>query len=124
MTGVIFELGKNGIFVNEEVSSGIYLKYYFLVPCISEAQEELKRLSDASLRRENEKPEIINKLQESEKERCSLVETLRSKLEDARQKLVGSDNKVRQLESQLSQEQRVSSIAKKIWIFLDTAAKI
>lgn len=79
----------------------------------AEAQEELKRLSDASLRRENEQQEIINKLQESEKERCSLVETLRSKLEDTRQKLVGSDNKVRQLESQLSQEQRVSSIAKR-----------
>ncbi|KAI3756845.1 hypothetical protein L1987_56668 [Smallanthus sonchifolius] len=79
----------------------------------AEAQEELKRLSDASLRRENEQQEIINKLQESEKERCSLVETLRLKLEDTRQKLVGSDNKVRQLESQLSQEQRVSSIAKK-----------
>ncbi|KAI3693299.1 hypothetical protein L6452_33133 [Arctium lappa] len=79
----------------------------------AEAQEELKRLSDASLRRENEQQEIINKLQESEKERCSLVETLRSKLEDTRQKLVSSDNKVRQLESQLSQEQRVSSIAKR-----------
>lgn len=79
----------------------------------SEAQEELKRLSDASLIRENEQQEIINKLQESEKERCSLVETLRFKLEETRQKLVGSDNKVRQLESQLSQEQRVSSIAQK-----------
>ncbi|PWA70812.1 hypothetical protein CTI12_AA284810 [Artemisia annua] len=79
----------------------------------TEAQEELKRLSDASLRRENEQQEIINKLQESEKERCLLVETLRSKLEDTRQKLVGSDNKVRQLESQLSQEQRVSSVSKK-----------
>ncbi|XP_076910436.1 uncharacterized protein LOC143568085 isoform X1 [Bidens hawaiensis] len=79
----------------------------------SEAQEELKLLSDAALRRENEQQEIINKLQESEKERCSLVETLRFKLEDTRQKLVSSDNKVRQLESQLSQEQRVSFIAKK-----------
>lgn len=29
----------------------------------AEAQEELKRLSDASLRRENEQQEIINKLQ-------------------------------------------------------------
>ncbi|KAJ9556423.1 hypothetical protein OSB04_011037 [Centaurea solstitialis] len=78
----------------------------------AEAQEELKRLSDASLRRENEQQEIINKLQEAEKERCSLVETLRSKLEDTRQKLVSSDNKVRQLESQLSQEQRVSPLLK------------
>ncbi|CAI9278078.1 unnamed protein product [Lactuca saligna] len=79
----------------------------------TEAQEELKRLSDASLRRENEQQEIINKLQESEKERCSLVETLRSKLEDTREKLVGSDNKVRQLESQLLQEQLVSSVGRK-----------
>nr|XP_043630614.1 myosin-11 isoform X2 [Erigeron canadensis] len=78
----------------------------------AEAQEELKRLSDASLRRENEQQEIINKLQESEKERCLLVETLRSKLEDTRQKLVASENKVRQLGSQLSQEQRILSIAK------------
>ncbi|KAL4567151.1 hypothetical protein LXL04_022725 [Taraxacum kok-saghyz] len=79
----------------------------------AESQQELNRLSDASSRRENEQQEIINKLQESEKERCSLVETLRSKLEDTREKLVGSDNKVRQLESHLSQEQRVSSLAKK-----------
>ncbi|XP_071716551.1 uncharacterized protein [Rutidosis leptorrhynchoides] len=79
----------------------------------AEAQEELKRLSDASLRREHEQQEIINKLQESEKERCLLVETLRSKLEDTRQKLVGSENKVRQLESELSKEQQVSSIAKR-----------
>ncbi|XP_071685761.1 uncharacterized protein [Rutidosis leptorrhynchoides] len=78
----------------------------------AEGQEELKRLSDASLRREHEQQEIINKLQESEKERCLLVETLRSKLEDTRQKLVGSENKVRQLEAQLSQQQQVSSIAK------------
>nr|GEV14842.1 myosin-11 isoform X2 [Tanacetum cinerariifolium] len=69
----------------------------------AEAQEELKRFSDASLRRENEQQEIINKLQESEKERCLLVETLRSKLEDTRQKLVGSDNKrVQELEHETS----------------------
>ncbi|XP_071734140.1 uncharacterized protein [Rutidosis leptorrhynchoides] len=79
----------------------------------AESQEELKRLSDASLRREHEQQEIINKLQESEKERCLLVDTLRSKLEDIRQKLVGSENKVRQLEPQLFQQQQVSSIAKK-----------
>jgi hypothetical protein len=46
----------------------------------SEAQEELKRLSDATLRREREQQEVINKFQESERERCLLVETLRSKL--------------------------------------------
>ncbi|XP_061339633.1 uncharacterized protein LOC133286255 isoform X2 [Gastrolobium bilobum] len=70
----------------------------------SEAQEELKRLSDAALRRERELQETINKLQESEREMCLLVETLRSKLEDTRQKLVASDNKVRQLEAQVHEQ--------------------
>ncbi|XP_072064805.1 uncharacterized protein [Arachis hypogaea] len=46
----------------------------------SEAQEELRRHTDAALRRERELHETINKLQESERERCLLVETLRSKL--------------------------------------------
>nr|KYP64278.1 hypothetical protein KK1_018870 [Cajanus cajan] len=70
----------------------------------SEAQEELKRFSDAALRRETELQEAINKLQESEREMSLLVETLRSKLEDTRQKLVVSDNKVRQLETQVHEE--------------------
>ncbi|XP_022897142.1 coiled-coil domain-containing protein 186 isoform X2 [Olea europaea var. sylvestris] len=72
----------------------------------AEAEEETKRISDAALRREKEQQEIINKLQEAEKERCSLVETLRSKLEDTREKLVSSDNRVRQLEAQIREEQR------------------
>ncbi|KAI4354907.1 hypothetical protein L6164_003732 [Bauhinia variegata] len=75
----------------------------------SEAQEELKRLSETSLRREKELQEAINKLQESERERCLLMETLRSKLEDTRQKLVVSDNKVRQLETQVHEEQLASA---------------
>ncbi|CAK8542237.1 unnamed protein product [Lathyrus sativus] len=74
----------------------------------SEAQEEIKRLSDAALRRESELQEAINKLKESEREMCSLVETLRSKLEDTREKLVFSDNKVRQLETQLHQEKQTT----------------
>ncbi|KAK9273592.1 hypothetical protein L1049_018402 [Liquidambar formosana] len=78
-----------------------------------EAQEELNRLSDAALRREREQQEVINKLQESEKESCLLVESLRSKLEDARQKLVTSDNKVRQLETQVCEEQLASMNARK-----------
>ncbi|XP_020963552.1 uncharacterized protein LOC107608513 [Arachis ipaensis] len=64
----------------------------------SEAQEELRRHTDAALRRERELHETINKLQESERERCLLVETLRSKL------MVVSDNKVRQLETELHEE--------------------
>ncbi|XP_054784057.1 uncharacterized protein LOC129291003 isoform X2 [Prosopis cineraria] len=75
----------------------------------SEAQEELKRFSDDALRRERELQELIKKLQESERERCLLVETLRSKLEDTRQKLVASDNKVRQLEAQVHDEQLASA---------------
>ncbi|XP_022924345.1 uncharacterized protein LOC111431865 isoform X1 [Cucurbita moschata] len=69
------------------------------------AQDELKRISDAASKREREQQEVINKLQEADKERCFQVETLRSKLEETRQKLVMSDNKVRQLESQLGEEQ-------------------
>ncbi|KAG6432375.1 hypothetical protein SASPL_103951 [Salvia splendens] len=75
----------------------------------AEAMEELKRVSETSMRREKEQQEIINKLQETEKEKCTMVETLRFKLEDARQKLVNSDNKVRQLEGQIHQEQQASA---------------
>ncbi|KAL6964982.1 hypothetical protein U1Q18_036038 [Sarracenia purpurea var. burkii] len=58
----------------------------------AEAQEELKRLSDCVLRREREQQEVINKLQE-----------------ESRNKLVLSDNKVRQLEGQICEEQLVSA---------------
>ncbi|XP_028776820.1 myosin-11 isoform X2 [Neltuma alba] len=75
----------------------------------SEAQEELKRFSDDALRRERELQESMKKLQELERERCLLVETLRSKLEDTRQKVVVSDNKVRQLETQVHDEQLASA---------------
>ncbi|KAM7472121.1 hypothetical protein LguiA_010304 [Lonicera macranthoides] len=79
----------------------------------AEAQEELKRISDAALRREKEQQEIINKLQESEKERGSLVEILRTKLEDTRKKSVIADNKVRQLEAQVFEEQLASANGRK-----------
>ncbi|KAG5538533.1 hypothetical protein RHGRI_019196 [Rhododendron griersonianum] len=110
----------------------------------TEAQEELKRLSDTALRREREQQEVINKLQELEKEGCLLVETLRSKLvkfayclvfqkdgeslfnikgivsftlssqqEETRQKLVLSDNKVRQLEAQICEVQLASASERK-----------
>ncbi|CAK7347939.1 unnamed protein product [Dovyalis caffra] len=79
----------------------------------SEAQEEVKRLSNAALQRERELQEEINKLQEREKKWCSQVETLRPKLEEARQKLVASDNKVRQLEAQVCEEQLVSANGRK-----------
>ncbi|KAG6403255.1 hypothetical protein SASPL_135472 [Salvia splendens] len=76
-----------------------------------EAMEEVKRVSETSMRREKEQEEIINKLQETEKEKCTMVETLRFKLwqEDTRQKLVNSDNKVCQLEGLIHQEQQAST---------------
>ncbi|KAG5626885.1 hypothetical protein H5410_012103 [Solanum commersonii] len=79
----------------------------------AEAQEEIRRLSESAIKREKEQQEIIKKLQEDEKERCLLMETLRSKLEDTRQKLVVSDNKVRQFEAQLCEEQLSSACRKK-----------
>ncbi|KAA8515952.1 hypothetical protein F0562_019131 [Nyssa sinensis] len=79
----------------------------------AEAQDEIKRLSDAASRQEREQQEVINKLQESEKEGCLLVETLRVKLEDTRQKLVFSDNKIRQLDAQVCEEQLASANGRK-----------
>ncbi|XP_010544663.1 PREDICTED: myosin-11 isoform X2 [Tarenaya hassleriana] len=81
--------------------------------CQTEAQEELKRFSDAAVRREREQQEVINKLKESERERSLQVETVMSKLEDTRQKLVFTDNRVRQLEAQVSEEQLASANARK-----------
>ncbi|KAL9263269.1 hypothetical protein AKJ16_DCAP19226 [Drosera capensis] len=75
----------------------------------SEAEDESKRASEASVRRERELEEVSIKLKESERECSSLVEGLRSKLEEAREKVVTSDNKVRQLEAQIAEEQKVSS---------------
>ncbi|XP_048132030.1 myosin heavy chain, striated muscle-like isoform X5 [Rhodamnia argentea] len=79
----------------------------------AEALEELRRFSDAASKREQEQRELINKLQESERERCSLLDTLRIKLEDTRQNLVISDNKVRQLEAQLCEEQEACADKRK-----------
>uniref|UniRef100_A0A2P2J5X1 FHA domain-containing protein n=2 Tax=Rhizophora mucronata TaxID=61149 RepID=A0A2P2J5X1_RHIMU len=79
----------------------------------AEAQVEFKRQSDATLQRERELQEEINKLQEREKKWCSQVDTLRPKLEETRQKLVISDNKVRQLEAQIRDEQLVSANGRK-----------
>ncbi|KAM5554939.1 hypothetical protein ABKV19_023054 [Rosa sericea] len=79
----------------------------------SDAQEELKQYSDAATRREREQQEVINKLQESERETCLLIENLRTKLEDTRQKLVVSENKNRQLDTQVCEEQSTSDSRKK-----------
>uniref|UniRef100_A0A7N0SZ17 FHA domain-containing protein n=1 Tax=Kalanchoe fedtschenkoi TaxID=63787 RepID=A0A7N0SZ17_KALFE len=79
----------------------------------SEAEDELNRISESSCKRDQEQQEVINKLQESEKERCLLVDTLRTKLDDTRQKLIISENKVRQLEAQLSEENLTSSNGRK-----------
>ncbi|XP_011034583.1 PREDICTED: trichohyalin isoform X2 [Populus euphratica] len=79
----------------------------------SEALEEIKRLSNAALQQERELQEEINKLQEKEKKWCSQVETLMPKLEETRQKLVASDNKIRQLEAQVCEEQLASANGRK-----------
>ncbi|KAG4115450.1 hypothetical protein ERO13_D12G105400v2 [Gossypium hirsutum] len=79
----------------------------------SEAQEELQRLSDIALKREKELEEAINKLEESLGKSSTQVEDLVSKLEDTRQKLVNSDNKVRQLEAQVSEAKKASANARK-----------
>ncbi|XP_056173700.1 uncharacterized protein LOC115689162 isoform X2 [Syzygium oleosum] len=79
----------------------------------AEAQEELRRFSDAASKREQEQQELINKLQDTERERCSLLDTLRIKLEDTRQNLVISDNKVRQLEAQHREEQEACADKRK-----------
>ncbi|MBA0592379.1 uncharacterized protein LOC105763806 isoform X2 [Gossypium raimondii] len=79
----------------------------------SEAQEELQRLSDIALKREKELEEAINKLEESLGKSSTQVEDLVSKLEDTRQKLVNSDNKVRQLEAQVSEAKQASANARK-----------
>ncbi|XP_011628403.1 paramyosin isoform X1 [Amborella trichopoda] len=79
----------------------------------SEAQEELKRQAGDALRQQREQQEVINKLQEADKESRLLVETLRSKLEDTRESFVKSEKKVRQLEAQLHEEQLASADAQK-----------
>ncbi|KAK2650521.1 hypothetical protein Ddye_018010 [Dipteronia dyeriana] len=79
----------------------------------SEAQEELKRISDAASRRDVEQQEVIHKLQMVEKQSSSQVESLKLKLDETREKLVLSENKVRQLESQICEEQLSSASGKK-----------
>ncbi|XP_038683870.1 myosin heavy chain, non-muscle isoform X2 [Tripterygium wilfordii] len=79
----------------------------------SEAQEELKRHSDAALKQERELQDVIKKLQESEKEWCLQVDILKPKLEETRLKLVMSDNNVRQLEKQVSEGQVASASERK-----------
>ncbi|EOA26547.1 hypothetical protein CARUB_v10022606mg [Capsella rubella] len=91
--------------------------------CQIEAQDELKRFSDAAMRHEREQQEVINKMKDSEKERSMQVETLMSKLEDTRQKLVCSDNRNRQLEAQVSEEQLASASAQKKMEELDLEIK-
>ncbi|KAJ4803587.1 SMAD/FHA domain-containing family protein [Rhynchospora pubera] len=87
---------------------------YALEKAQAEAKEESKRQANIYQREHKEQQEVITKLQECEKETRLLVGTLRSKLEDARENLIVSEKKVRQLESQLQDEQLVSTNSKKI----------
>ncbi|XP_042478044.1 uncharacterized protein LOC122059374 isoform X2 [Macadamia integrifolia] len=79
----------------------------------SEAQEELKRQSMVASRQQKELQEVISKLQESDKEKSSLIESSRAKLEDFRESLVISEKKVRQLEVQVKEEQKASADGRK-----------
>ncbi|QHO08399.1 uncharacterized protein DS421_14g472270 [Arachis hypogaea] len=65
------------------------------------AIEDLNKRLSASMQSCAEANAIISR---SQRERCLLVETLRSKLEDTRQKMVVCDNKVRQLETELHEK--------------------
>ncbi|KAL4368748.1 hypothetical protein GQ457_05G000320 [Hibiscus cannabinus] len=79
----------------------------------SEAQEEMQRHSDVAIKREKELEELINKLEDSLGKSSTQVEGLVSKLEDTRQKLVNSDNKVRQLEAHVSEAKQALANATK-----------
>ncbi|KAM0824851.1 hypothetical protein ACQ4PT_069933 [Festuca glaucescens] len=75
----------------------------------AEAEDKMKKHTEVYLKQQREQKEFITKLQESEKETRLLVETLRSKLEDSRESLVISEKKVREVETQLQDEQLVSA---------------
>ncbi|GLT84450.1 hypothetical protein SLE2022_026790 [Rubroshorea leprosula] len=78
-----------------------------------EAQEELKQHSDVALKREREQQEVMNKLEDSVRMSSLQVESLATILEDTRQKLVNSENKVCQLETQVCEERHASVNARK-----------
>ncbi|MCO5572950.1 hypothetical protein L7F22_026712 [Adiantum nelumboides] len=79
----------------------------------SEATEELKRQSDFAAQQLKEHLEMINKLQETDKENRVLIETLRSKLDDAREALVKAERTSRTLVLRLQDEESCSALAKK-----------
>lgn len=79
----------------------------------AEAQDKMERQTEAYLKQQKEQKEFILKLQDSEKETRLLVEALRSKLEDSRESNVTSEKKVRELETQLQEEQLVSANSRK-----------
>eukprot|EP00250_Pteridium_aquilinum_P010196 c19207_g1_i1 orf=387-3377(-) len=79
----------------------------------SEATEELKRQSESAAQQLREYLEMINKLQEADRENRSLIETLRSKLDDARETLVKAERTSRALELRLQDEESCSAVARK-----------
>lgn len=86
----------------------------------AEAQDKMERQTEAYLKQQKEQKEFILKLQDSEKETRLLVEALRSKLEDSRESNVTSEKKVRELETQLQEEQLVSANSRKKSDILET----
>ncbi|MED6145367.1 hypothetical protein PIB30_024569 [Stylosanthes scabra] len=67
-------------------------------------QAEIRQLSNDAVTREKELQEAVNKLQVLDRENCLYIETLRSKLDDTKQMLDVSSNKVRQLETEIHEE--------------------
>ncbi|KAL8129122.1 hypothetical protein V2J09_018277 [Rumex salicifolius] len=77
------------------------------------AEDRIKRLSANNAKREREQQEVIKNLQQQEKKCSSLVESLRSNLAETQQQLVIFDKSVRQLETQVLEEQQVSANRKR-----------
>lgn len=69
-----------------------------------EAREEINCQAEVHFKQCKEQEEVINKLQDSEKESRILVDTLRSKLDDGRESLIMSEKKVRQLELEIHEK--------------------
>ncbi|KAH7444383.1 hypothetical protein KP509_02G076400 [Ceratopteris richardii] len=78
-----------------------------------ETAEELKRQSDSAAQQLREHLEMINKLQEVDRENHVLIEALHAKLDDTRENLVETERVRRALEIQLQEEESSLSVAKK-----------
>ncbi|KAH7292730.1 hypothetical protein KP509_29G083000 [Ceratopteris richardii] len=79
----------------------------------SEAAEELKRHSDSAAQQLKEHLEMINKLQEADRENRTLIQALHAKLGHTRELLVEAERMTRTLELRLQEEESCSATARK-----------